>query len=400
MASGIISTGKSKHIMSSRLDFITKRICRSTPALDLCFARLFRKTEQLRWTRKNLFLRYNSDGASNMGGLESRPAATWSKSCCSDNTLTLACEMLDLRSSNLNLAFIAPRPVWLESIPYGSFFTLLSRSPGPGPIANRHQFRPDSTSFMATRRSLLILRYHILQVILIRILDRYISICVSLIWNRLGYLSWRAIPGFHIRPWFCLLLVSTLDWQCQHAAVTDPPVACQQRRESALSGKRLPRCWYRQLVRWLCSLTDQQTEQLQHWLLPGNNKTASHWCCTMSYTCNVCEITACQARQANDVMLIKVHAQLLLAKLNLPSSNLPCCTQVHIAASLHQDVLQSTQIPAQTVKLPAHVTGQHEPFHKIRRSQVSLCPLQNVTVLPGWYDLDDVMHAHSVLLSM
>ena len=192
----------------------------------------------------------------------------------------------------LNLAFIAPRPVWLASIPYGSFFTLLSRSPGPGPIANRHQFRPDSTSFMATRRSLLI-----------RILDRYISICVSLSWNRLGYLSWRAIPGFHIRPWFCLLLVSTLDWHCQHAAVTDPPVACQQRREPALSGKRLSRRWYRQLVRWLCSLTDQQTEQLQHWLLPGNNKTASHWCCTMSYTCNVCEITARQARQANDVML-------------------------------------------------------------------------------------------------
>lgn len=140
MASGIISTGKSKHIMSSRLDFITKRICRSTPALDLCFARLFRKTEQLRWTRKNLFLRYNSDGASNMGGLESRPAATWSKSCCSDNTLTLACEMLDLRSSNLNLAFIAPRPVWLERLPYGCS-RCFSR-----PNTNRHQFWCYSTS--------------------------------------------------------------------------------------------------------------------------------------------------------------------------------------------------------------------------------------------------------------
>ena len=213
---------------------------------------------------------------------------------------------------------------------------------------------------MPTRRSLLILWYHILQVILIRILDRYISICVSLIWNRLGYLSWRAIPGFHIRPWFCLLLMSTLDWQCQHAAVTAPPVACQRRQEATLSGKRLPLRWYRQLVSWLCSLTGQRTEQLQHWLLPGNNKTASHRCCTMSYTCKVCKITV---RQANDVMLTQSTCATTPSQIE-PSANLLCCTQGHFPACLHQDVLHSTQNPAQTVKLPAHVTGQREPFHR------------------------------------
>ncbi len=140
---------------------------------------------------------------------------------------------------------------------------------------------------MPTRRSLLVLWYHILQLILIRILDRYIGICVSLIWNRLGYLSWRAIAGFHIRPWFCLLLISILDWQCQYAAVTDPPLACPWRQEPALSGKGLPLRWYCQIVSWLCSLTGQRTEQLQRWFLIRKNKTPWHWCCTMSYNCKL-----------------------------------------------------------------------------------------------------------------
>ncbi len=157
---------------------------------------------------------------------------------------------------------------------------------------------------MPTRRSLLVLWYHIIQIILIRILERYyIGICVSLIWNRLGCLSWRAIPELHIRPWFCLLLVSTLDWQCQPAAVTDPPVACQRRQEAALSGTRMPLHRYHQLVSWLCCLTGQRTEQLQHWLLPGNNKTASHRLCTMSYTCKVCKVLV---RQANNVVLTQI----------------------------------------------------------------------------------------------
>ena len=248
---------------------------------------------------------------------------------------------------------------------------------------------------MPTRRSLLVMLYHIVQVILIRILDRYIGICVSLNWDRLACLSWRAIPGFHIRPWFCLLLISTLDWQCQQAAVTDPPVACQWRQEAALSGNRVPLLWYCQVVCWLCFLTGQRTEQLQHWSLPGNNKTALHRCCTMSYTCKVCKITV---RQANDAML--TQSTCASPCQIVPSANLLCCAQEHFPVCLHQVVGRSTQNPAQTVKLPAHVTGQRGPFHRIRTGQVSLCPLQNVPVLPGWYDLDDLMHTPSVLLSI
>ncbi len=168
------------------------------------------------------------------------------------------------------------------------------------PVTNRHHFWSYSTSFMPTRRSLLVLLYHILQVLLICILDRYIGICVSLIWNRLACLSWRAIPGLHIRPCFCLLLISTLDWHCQQAVVTDPPVACQRRQEAALSGNRLPLHLYCQVFSWLCSLTGKCTKQLQHWSLSGDNKTASHRLCTTSYICKVCKVSV---RQANDVVL-------------------------------------------------------------------------------------------------
>ncbi|KAL0040795.1 hypothetical protein WJX79_005673 [Trebouxia sp. C0005] len=42
----------------------------------------------------------------------------------------------------------------------------------------------------------------------------------------------------------------------------------------------------------------------------------------------------------------------------------PASALGHFPACLHQDVLQPTQNPAQTVKLPAHVTRQREPSHR------------------------------------
>lgn len=145
---------------------------------------------------------------------------------------------------------------WLESQDLSVFSRPVTNR---GPIASHSMptRRP-----VPTRRSLLVLWYHILQIILIRTLDRYyIGICV-ISWNRLGCLSWRADSEIHIRPWFCLVLASTLDSQCQPAAVTDSPVACQRRQGGCFKRQKIasalvsPTCQLAVLLDWTANRTN------------------------------------------------------------------------------------------------------------------------------------------------